>query len=198
MRARVAAMKTSAARGRSSGSRPSSQGAGGFAWRVAARPVSKTVVVSDDGRKTYASVAADARSAGVSGDGFPWELRYAWDSIIPHIIICPLGTTTTRGECRMRVHGGPSERFTVSSARNPCISHTCWATASNNPSIARYAVGPTQLSHTLTHNIHQNTSLRSGGRRARAQKRTCRVAHKAERPSIEAEANEDSLESQPM
>ena len=59
-RARVAAMKRkmSAARGRSSGPRPSSQGAGRFAWRVAARPVSKTVVVSDDGWETF-TMAAD-------------------------------------------------------------------------------------------------------------------------------------------
>ena len=33
-----------------------------FAWRVAARPVSETVVMSDDCRKTYASVAVDARA----------------------------------------------------------------------------------------------------------------------------------------
>ena len=51
----------SAARGKSSGPSPSTQGAGGFAWRVVARPVSKTVVVSDDGWETYTSVAADTR-----------------------------------------------------------------------------------------------------------------------------------------
>ena len=63
MRARVAAMK-SAARGRSSGPRPSSQGAGAgrFAWNVAARPVSKTVVVSEEGWETY-TMAADTRTA---------------------------------------------------------------------------------------------------------------------------------------
>ena len=60
VRARVAAMK-SAARGRSSGPRPSTQGAGGFAWRVAARPVLKTVVVSDDGWEMY-TMAADTRT----------------------------------------------------------------------------------------------------------------------------------------
>ena len=62
MRARIAAVK-SVARGWSSGPRPSTQGAGGFAWRVAARPVSKTVVVSDDGWETYTSVVADPRTA---------------------------------------------------------------------------------------------------------------------------------------
>ena len=62
MSARAAAMRR-VARGRSSGPSPSTQDAGAFVSRLAARPVSKTVVVRcptcDDGWKTCASVAAD-------------------------------------------------------------------------------------------------------------------------------------------
>ena len=61
-RTRVATMKR-AARGRRSDTGPSALGgAEGFASHVAAPPLSKTVVVSDDGLKTCVSVAAEARA----------------------------------------------------------------------------------------------------------------------------------------
>ena len=61
VRTRVATMK-SVAKGRRRGNVPSVQGAEGFASCVAAPPLSKTVVVSDDGSKMCVSAAAEARA----------------------------------------------------------------------------------------------------------------------------------------
>ena len=128
-------------------------------------------------------------SAGVSGDGCPWELRYAWDWIIPHTIICPLGTTTTRDECRMRVHGDLANDYRLVCQEPMHLTHV--GPPPPTTRISRGTRSDRLDSHTHLNTTYTNTSLRSGGRAgAQNQKRLQSVAHGPKRPRIEAEANE--------
>ena len=62
VRPRVATAE-SAARGRSRGHNPSVHGIEGFASRIVVPPLSKMVVMADDGLKTYRSAAVAAKAS---------------------------------------------------------------------------------------------------------------------------------------
>ena len=76
-------------------------------------------------------------------------------------IICPLGTTTTRDECRMRVHGSPANVYRLA-ARNPCTTHMLGHQLQQPVYRAVHGWTDSTLSpppHTLTHHTVRTHSL---------------------------------------
>ena len=97
-------------------------------------------------------------------------------------IICPLGTTTTRDECRMHVHGAPANDIVSLPGTHMHLTHV-GPPPPTTRLFARYAVGPTRLSHTLTHNIHQHQFAlgRAGGSAKETPKRRAQAEETRDR-----------------